>query len=277
MILSFHGATTMTSNLETDVRISNQAKFSGLEVWYAKIEKYLKTHSRNELKALFIDYKIKPVALDALEFIGFRGDEYPIIQARCRAMCEVARVIECPTIAVVPGSTPDITTTWDEIVIEYVAVLKDLSNIATEYGIKLALEFLGFGWNCVRTPRAAWEIVQKVDRENVGMIIDTAHFYAGGGLMNELDVIKGNRIFALHLDDLEDTPKEAITDGTRLFPGQGIVPLAEICKQLKNIGYDGHCSVEIFREEYWHQDPLQIAIEARKAALNVITPYFNVI
>jgi 2-keto-myo-inositol isomerase len=277
MILSFHGATTMTSDLETDIRVSSQAGFTGLEVWYAKIEKYLETHSLKALKALFLDNKVKPVALDALEFVGFRGDEYSLIQSRCRAMCEVARAIDCPTIAVVPGPTPAITTTWDEIVNEYVTVLRDLSSIASEYGTKLAFEFLGFGWTCVRTPRAAWEIVQKVDRKNVGLVIDTAHFYAGGGLMNELDALKGDRIFALHLDDLEDSPKEAVTDGTRLYPGLGVVPLEEICSRLKTIGYDGHCSVEIFREEYWQQDPLQVALEAHKAALKVLTPYFNVI
>ena len=276
MILSFHGATTMTSDLETDVSISSKAGFLALEVWYPKIEKYLETHALVDLQALFLDHQIAPVALDALEFVGFRGSEYPFIQSRCRAMCEIARAINCPTIAVVPGPIPDFKTTWAEIVDEYVTVLRDLSNIASEYGVKLAFEFLGFGWNCVRTPRAAWEIVQKVDRKNVGLVIDTAHFYAGGGLMNELDTLKSDRIFALHLDDVEDTPKEAITDGTRLYPGHGIVPLEEICIRLKNIGYDGHCSVEIFREEYWQQDPLQIALNARKAALDVITPYFNV-
>jgi 2-keto-myo-inositol isomerase len=276
MILSFHGATTMTSDLETDVQISNKAGFQALEVWYSKVEKYLENHTLNELKDLFQKHHLIPVALDALEFVGFRGNEYALIQSRCRAMCKVAKAINCPTIAVVPGPLPNIKTTWNEIVSEYVAVLRDLSGIAGEYGIKLAFEFLGFGWTCVRTPRAAWEIIQKVDRDNVGLIIDTAHFYAGGGLLNELETLEGSRIFALHLDDVEDTAKEAITDGTRLFPGQGIVPLNEICNRLKNIGYDGHCSIELFREEYWQQEPLQVALAARESALKILRPYFNV-
>ncbi|PKO13553.1 MAG: isomerase [Chloroflexi bacterium HGW-Chloroflexi-10] len=276
MILSFHGATTMTSDLETDVKISSQAGFIGLEVWYAKIEKFLKIHSIDELKALFADYKIKPVALDALEFVGFRGSEFELIQTRCREMCSIARAIGCPTVAVVPSPSPDVKITWSETVDEYVTVLRNLSDIAAEYGIQLAFEFLGFGWCSVRTPRAAWEIIRKTDRKNVGMVIDTAHFYGGGGLMNELDSLDGKRIFALHLDDLEDTPKEAITDGTRLFPGQGVVPLNDICTRLKNIGYDGHCSIELFRPEYWTQDPLYVAQQAKIFALQILLPYFNV-
>jgi len=276
MILSFHGATTMSSSLETDVSISRQAGFNALEVWYPKVEKYLTSHSVEDLKALFSDNKIKPVALDALEFVGFRGDEYVNIQKRCREMCEIAVAIGCPTIAVVPSPSPNRQITWAEIVQEYVTVLLDLSDIATPYSIKLAFEFLGFGWSSVRTPRAAWEIVQKVGRENVGLVIDTAHFYAGGGLMSELEALDGKKIFALHLDDCEDTPKEAITDGTRLFPGKGIVPMVEICSILKNIGYGGHCSIELFRPEYWEQDPLFVAQQAKIAALDVLSPIFDI-
>jgi len=276
MILSFHGATTMSSNLETDVTISRQAGFDALEVWYPKVEKYLENHLVEDLKALFSENKIKPVALDALEFVGFRGEDYVSIQKRCREMCEIAVAINCPTIAVVPSQTPNMQITWPEIVKEYVSVLCDLSDISAPYGIKLAFEFLGFGWCSVRTPRAAWEIVQKVGRENVGMVIDTAHFYAGGGLMRELEALQGDKIFALHLDDCEDTPKEAITDGTRLFPGKGVVPVVEICKILETIGYDGHCSIELFRPEYWELDPLLVAQQAKIAALEVLSPIFDI-
>jgi ABC-type branched-subunit amino acid transport system permease subunit len=99
--------------------------------------------------------------------------------------------------------------------------------------VRLAFEFLGFGWCTVRTPRAAFEIVQSTRRDNVGMTVDAAHFYGGGGLMSELDQLDPKRIYAFHLDDLEDTPKEAITDGTRLLPGLGVAPLNEICARLK--------------------------------------------
>ncbi len=55
MKLAFHGATTMTSNLETDVAVSAHAGFKALEVWAAKIDAYLATHSLTDLISLFID------------------------------------------------------------------------------------------------------------------------------------------------------------------------------------------------------------------------------
>jgi 2-keto-myo-inositol isomerase len=276
MLLGFHGATTMTCDLETDVAVSAQAGFKALELWAAKVDKYLTAHSLNDLKALFASKGVAPLTLNSIEFIAFRGEEYSKIQSRCHEMSKIAQAIGCPTVVVVPSPTPDRNMAWAEVVAEYVKVLRDLAGIAGGYGVRLAFEFLGFGWCTVRTPRAAFEIVQKTGRDNVGMTIDAAHFYGGGGLMSELDQLDPRRIYAFHLDDLEDTPKEAITDGTRLLPGLGIVPLNQICARLKRIGYDGPCSIELFRPEYWKWPPQEIAVKAREAALKVLTPHFKV-
>ncbi len=275
MRLSFHGATTMTSDLETDVKISAAAGFYALEVWVKKVDTYLENHSLQDLQNLFRSQQVQPTALDAIEFIGFRGNEFAQIKARCRQLAELAQALDCPTIAVVPSPLPNIQISWPEIVNEYVGVLQSLSDIAEPFKINLAFEFLGMGWSSVRTPRGAWEIVQKTNRENVGMVIDTAHLYAGGGLLSELEELNGERIFALHLDDLEDTPKEAANDATRLFPGEGVIPLQAICERLSNIGYDGHCSIELFRPAYWQKDPLQIAQQAMKSARAILSPYFQ--
>jgi 2-keto-myo-inositol isomerase len=276
MKLAFHSATTMTSDLETDIVISAHAGFKALEVWAKKVDDYLVTHSLSDLNALFVKHELMPLALSSLEFIAFRGSEYAQIQTRLHQLGKIAQAIGCPTVVVVPSPMPDRNTSWAETVVEYVKVLRDLSDIASLYSIKLSFEFLGFGWCSVRTPRAAFEIVQQVNRDNVGLTVDAAHFYGGGGLMSELDQLDPERVFAFHLDDLEDTPKEAISDGTRLMPGLGVVPLDEICARLKRIGFDGPCSVELFRPEYWNWDPHEVALQARESALRILSPYFQI-
>jgi 2-keto-myo-inositol isomerase len=276
MKLAFHGATTMTSDLETDIAVTARAGFKALEVWAAKMDRYLAAHRLADLNALFVDHGVMPLALNSIEFIAFRGSEYAQVQARLHELGRIAQAIGCPTVVVVPSPLPDRNMPWSEVVAEYVNVLRDLSDIAGLYNIRLSFEFLGFGWCSVRTPRAAFEIIQKCDRNNVGMTVDAAHFYAGGGLLSELGQLDSERIFAFHLDDLEDTPKEAISDATRLLPGLGVVPLNDICAQLQRIGYDGSCSIELFRPEYWNWDPQELAIKAREAALKVLSPYFDV-
>lgn len=275
MRLAFHGATTMTSDLETDVAVSARAGFKALEVWAAKLDRYLASHTLTELNDLFVEHDIQPITLNSIEFIAFRGQEYPLIQDRLRQLAKIAVAIQCPTIIVVPSPSPNREVSWTAVVEEYVRVLRNLGDIAGEFNLKLAFEFLGFGWCSVRTLRAAMEILQKADRENIGLTLDAAHFYTGGGLMNELDPLDPNRIFTFHLDDLEDAPREAITDSLRVFPGLGIVPLGEICQRLQGIGYDGPCSIELFRPEYWAWDPLEVAVKARQAALEVLSPWFQ--
>ena len=276
MKLAYHGATSMKSDLSTDVAASARAGFRALEVWAAKVDDYLVGHSKAELRSLFTDNSIEPVTINSIEFIAFRGDEYRQIQVRCRELCQIAEIIGCPTVVVVPSPTPDRNMPWEKVVQEYVTVLRDLSNIAQSFEIRLAFEFLGFGWCTVRTPRAAYEIIQKADRDNVGLTLDACHFYGGGGLLNEIDALDPATIYAFHLDDMEDVAKEAITDSKRLLPGSGILPLSDICARLKGIGFDGLCSIELFRPEYWEWDPSELAVKAREAAISVLSPFFEV-
>jgi 2-keto-myo-inositol isomerase len=276
MLLGFHGATTMTSDLETDVAIAREAGYKGLELWSGKVDIYLESHSLAELKALFVDNGIAPLSINALVFVGFRGDEYAQIQTRCQALCEIASAIGCPMIVTVPSPTETRwQLPWADVVAEYVTVLRDLAGIAAPYGTRLSFEFLGFGWCTVRTPRGAYEIVKQVDRPNVGMTVDCAHVYAGGGLAEEIDHLDPAKIFAFHLDDVEDTAKEAITDNTRVFPGLGVIPLQDLCERMSRIGYNDTCSIELFRPEYWEWAPLTVAQTARSTALAILSPHFS--
>ena len=276
MRIGFHGATSMRSDLETDIAVTAQAGLTAIELWADKIDKYLTDHSLDDLKALLTDHNVAAMSINSIEFISFRGGEYPQIQARCRELSQIAQAINCPTIIVVPSQAPSRHTTWEEVVDEHVKVLRDMGNIAAEYGVKLSFETLGVGWCSVRTPRGAWEIVQKTGRTNVGLVVDCVHVYVGGGLVEEIDDIDPNYIFTFHLDDLEDLNKEALTDDKRLLPGLGVIPLDDIFQRLKNVGFDGDCSVELFRPEYWEWDPKELAIAVRESATKVLSPYFTV-
>jgi 2-keto-myo-inositol isomerase len=275
MKLAFHSATTMTSDIETDVIVSAHAGFKYLEIWASKLDDYLTTHTVSELKDLFQRHAVKPLAINSIEFIAFRGNEYGDIQKRLHDLGKIAQFIECPTVVVVPSPLPRRDITWSEVKNEYLGVLRDLSGIAGEYGISLAFEPLGFGWCSVRTPRAATEIITEAGCGNVGLTLDAAHFYAGGGLMKEIEMLDPKSILTFHLDDLEDSPMEAVSDARRILPGQGVVPLDEICQRLKDIGYSGPCSIELFRPEYWEWNPEKVAVAVHQAAVKILSPYFS--
>lgn len=276
MQLAFHGATSMKADLQTDIEVSANAGYTNLEPWTNKIDAFLQNHSLSDLKALFVQHGIKPLTLNSLESIAFRGPAFSSVKAHCKQLCEVAVAISSPAIAVIPSPKPSWDIAWAEVVKEHVGVLRTLSDIAGPYGVKLAFEFIGHSGFSVRTPRGAWEIIERAERDNIGLVFDIAHFTVGGASLDEIDLLDPGRIYGFHLDDVEDIPLEQYTEANRVLPGAGIAKTKEICARLAAIGFDGPCAVELFRPEYWEWNPLDLAVEARKRALEVLGLYFAV-
>jgi len=275
MLIAINGATTMKATLPEDIAAASAAGFKALEIWAAKMDAYLETHSVEELKSLCHDAGLCPASINSIESITFRPpEEYEEIKARCRELCEVAQALGCDKIVVVPSPTPE-GADWDAIKDESVRVLRELSEVASPYGVQLAFEFLGFSWCSVRTLGQCWEIIKEAHRTNVGLVIDTCHFYAGGSDMSSILRVEPKKVLIFHINDVEDRPLETIEDAHRLLPGEGVVPLDDILIRLKHIGFDGICSVELFRPEYWERDPVELATAARAATLEIVGEYFR--
>jgi 2-keto-myo-inositol isomerase len=276
MLLAINGATTMKATLPEDIAAARDGGFKGLEIWAAKMDAFLEAKSIGELGALFEAAGVQPVSINSIEFITFRAPaEYASIEARCRELSERARALGCDTIVVVPSPTPD-GVGWSEIRDESVRVLSELAEVAAPYGVRLAFEFLGFPWCSVRTLSQCWDIVQETARDNVGLVLDTCHFYAGGSGLGAIGQLDPRRILVFHINDVEERPLETIEDAHRLLPGEGVIPLDAIVGGLSDIGYDGPCSVELFRPQYWERDPTELATAARAATLNIIGSYFEI-
>ena len=110
----------------------------------------------------------------------------------------------------------------------------------------------------------------KSDRENLGLVIDSFHFYAGGSTLEMIDALDPKLIQIFHINDAEDLPRNQLEDRHRLLPGLGILPLREIVSAFRRIGYDKVASVEIFRPEYWERDPFELARDAHAATERVL-------
>ncbi len=70
----------------------------------------------------------------------------------------------------------------------------------------------------------------------------------------------GPAIVTLHMNDYPaDPPREKIDDSFRVFPGDGIAPIAKILRTLHDNGADTLLSLELFNRDYWRQDSLKVA------------------
>jgi 2-keto-myo-inositol isomerase len=101
-------------------------------------------------------------------------------------------------------------------------------------------------------------------------VIDSFHFYAGNSSFEAIDALDHAKLFIFHINDAENLPKEELTDAQRLYPGMGILPLSELKRHFDKIGYDKVASIEIFRPEYWDQDPFEVAKTAKAAAEKIL-------
>lgn len=270
MKLALNGATTMHADLPTDIKAASEAGFDLIEIWAAKLRKFLQTNSVAELKQLLETHNLKPYSINSIEHITFRtADDYTKIKAECEELSAIAGEIGCPYVVVVPGKLPE-NATKDEIVNESVNVLNELADIAEKHNVSLAFEFLGQTDCSVQTLDLCNEIVEKINRKSIGNVIDTFHFYAGNSTFEAIDAMKPEKLFIFHINDAENLPKEQLTDAHRLYPGLGILPIKEIKAHFDKIGYDRMVSIEIFRPEYWNHDPFEVAKLAKSHTETVL-------
>ncbi len=261
----------MTADLETDIRSAGAAGYDFVELRSNKLYEYLETHTVGDLKVLLAEADVGVLSINTLEHITWRSDDdYAAIKEECAKLSEISAVIGCPYVLAVPGSLRQGPKTEEETIGESVRVLNELADIAERYGVKIGFEFLGEAGNSVQTLDLGSKIVELVGRESVGNVIDTYHFYAGGSSFEAIDRLDPEKLFILHINDAEDLPKDQLNDSKRLYPGLGILPIKEIKERLDKIGYQGPASVEIFRPEYWEQDPYEVAAKAKVAAEQVL-------
>lgn len=270
MKIALNGATTMRADLATDIKAASAAGFDLIEIWAAKLREFLKNNSVGDLDALLKENNLQPYSINSIEHITFRNaEDYEKIKAETEELSAIAGEIKCPYIVVVPGKMPE-NADEDEIIGESVKVLNELADIAETRNVSLAFEFLGQTDCSVQTLDLCAKIVDRVDRKNVGLVIDTFHFYAGNSSFAAIERLDPEKLFIFHINDAENLSKDELTDAHRLYPGEGILPIREIKNHFDKIGYDRMVSIEIFRPEYWDQDPFEVARKAKAATERVL-------
>jgi len=261
MLSCINEATTMPYTLEQDLRAASLAKFKAVELWVSKLKDFLSKEGKKRLKELLDNLDL--IAPSLCPFGGFifcTKQEFNKRVEELKYFLDVANYIDAKYIIVCAEGLGG--KSFEEAKQIYVSRLKKLSSIASEYGVKVALEWF-------HKLQPAIEIVKAVNDRNVGLVIDTFHWYRGDGNLSSLREVPSDKLFFVHINDCEDLPKERLTDRNRLFCGKGVIPLTEILKILKEKNYEGYLSVEIFREEYWKMDIEDIAREAYRTLVDV--------
>ena len=267
MKLGFNEATALEcagQSLMADLEACEANGFDYIELRFDCIKTYLQDHTLQELADWFQNHHIKPWAYNTLIYFNERDaagdqeidDEVDFIIEVCNAL-GMKMLITVPSFNIGKKSIEDIKK-------DAVPRLQQIADKVAPHGIRVSLEFCGDPACSINQFGTAYEVAMATGRENVGVTLDCFHFTALESHWEDLEAADPQKIFALHLNDCEHLPIGSRVDADRLWPGDGCLDLDRIFSILKKKNYDGVCTVEIFRPEYYqlsHAENVRIAKE----------------
>ena len=204
-----------------------------------------------------------------------RGEEE--FQQGLRALPERARALQ--------AAGADRATTWlspasdDLTYLEnfrlHVRRLRAVAQVLEHHGCRFGLEYVGpkTSWTARRFPfvhtmREARELIAETGRPNVGLVLDSWHWYTAGETVDDLRSLRAPEIVSL---DLNDAPagraRDEQKDLERELPlATGVIPLADFLNTLKELGCDAPARCEPFNAALRAMPPEQ-ALAATAAAM----------
>jgi 2-keto-myo-inositol isomerase len=200
------------------------------------------------------------------------GDESKRLFKVFRESCENAVALGCTMLMSAPGSVagpiPD--------AIKY---LRQASDIAGEYGLRLAIEF-NSQHPVLNSLAVLRELLDGAQKKNCGYLIDTYHFARSGAGGRGFEGVPAEQIFCFQYSDLSPNPVTGVARPTdRLPPGKGVVRWREVLGLLAEKGYTGYLSYEAPNPEQWARSPYDVAregIELTRELLRDAAPSFAV-
>jgi 2-keto-myo-inositol isomerase len=250
-------STIRPASLMDKIDAAAAAGFQAVELWNGDVFAYIEGGGRLEDVQRRLAEKGLTVP-SMIAIMGFVGNETPgreVRLAEARRRMQQAKDLGAPFIvASPPMGRADLSRCGRDYA--------ELMASGREIGIRPAMEFLGFVEH-VNSIAAAREIMERSGDPGATIVIDWFHMVRGDGresIFEDLRALKAEQIAIVHLDDVPyRKPFGEMTDGDRVYPGDGDIPIDDLFRILAEIGYRGPVSLELFNEHLWAQDPYQVA------------------
>lgn len=246
-----------------EIDLIAQAGYQAIEPWISEIETY--AQQGGSLPSL--KKRISDLGLTVESAIGFAEWIVDDDARRAKGLEQARREMDLvqqiggKRIAAPAAGATDVTD------IDYLKVAeryRALLEIGDDIGVVPQVEVWGFSKTLHRLGQASLVAIES-GHPKACVLPDVYHLYKGGSDFTGLKLLNSTAIHVFHMNDYPASPpRETIDDRDRVYPGDGVAPLADILQTLRAIDFDGYLSIELFNPTYWQQDPLQVA----KLALN---------
>jgi sugar phosphate isomerase/epimerase len=266
-------STIRGNNLDTVGLVNAAAKagFQAIEPWIRELDDY--TSKGGALKDL--GKRIADAGLTvegAIAFNSLLDDD----DARRAASMEKLKVdmdkvaqIGGTRIAVPPG--PPNRAAGSPVSLDNAAkYYRDALEVGEKMGVQPLLELWGI--HPVLGPLShGIYVTVATGRSDASLLLDIFHLYKSGTPFAALKQINGASLHIMHLNDYPQAADPSVlNDGNRIYPGDGVAPLRQILRDLRDNGFRGYLSLELFNKEYWAKsadENLKTAMEKIRATV----------
>ncbi len=260
-------ATIRPASLKDKVKIAIKAGYDALEPWDGELEKF--EAEGGNLKEL--GKQIKDAGLFVPSVIGLWNALPPTKELfeqslkDTRNRMRMAAAIGAEHIQTIPNTVGEnFNQHW--VASRYRDIIEMGLN---DYNLKPALVFVKYF--PVKTMGQAMGIALDANHPKAMVIPDVYHMYISEGGFEGIKLMRGESIAIFQFNDAPATPElSKLGDEHRVYPGDGILPLPQIFKDLKGTGYKGCISLEMYNPNYWKQDLQNVAETGLRKTLEVL-------
>ena len=246
--------------IDEEAKIAAKAGFNAIEPWINELSAF--SQKGGNLKDL--GKQVADLGLKVESAIGFARWIVDDALERQKGLDEAKRDMEA--VLAIGGrriAAPPVGAT-DKLLPD-LQVITDRYRTLAELGAKLGIIPEAEIWGHSKTLSKLGEAVlvaMESAHPHACVLPDVYHLFKGGSGFEGLKLLQGKSIGIFHVNDYpKDKNRAAIKDADRVFPGDGIAPLADVFRTLRDIGYRGMLSLELFNPEYYKRDAQGVATE----------------
>lgn len=246
--ISFSSFLYLNYPLTEAIRRISQAGYDGIDIWGGRPHAYrrdLRQFEIEELKGLLESFNLGVASFIPAQFRYptclcsnneiIRQDSVAYIQDSI----QTAFALGAPIVSVCPGHNlfgQSEVDAWRNLRDS----LNEICRFAMPYNIQIAIEPADrYETDLIQTISEALRMIDGLDNENLGVVLDTGHAHVVGESAVEALAAAQDRLFHIHIDDnlgLRDQ---------HLIPGRGSFDFTAFFKALEKSGYQGYLGVEL--------------------------------
>jgi sugar phosphate isomerase/epimerase len=240
-----------------EARLAAKAGYNAFEPWIFELQEYSKKGgSLKDLGKIIADLGLKVESS-----IGFARWIVDDDLERQKGLDEAKRDMEMVlAIGGVRIAAPPAGATDKPI--KDLAAITDRYRTLAELGAKVGVIPEAEVWGFSKTLSKLGETVlvaMESGHPHACVLPDVYHLYKGGSGFEGLKMLRGKTIGIFHVNDYpKDKDRSVIKDADRVYPGDGVAPLKDVFRTLRDIGYRGMLSLELFNPQYYKQDAFEV-------------------